>query len=513
MRISVPALLTVSLLFAACGKSPQNPVPTPAASTAPVPAASTAAAFTAPAATSAVAAVTSEAATVSTTPAPEAVTTTGPEIAGSVALAQGSVTDTAKDGSSRPLKDGDYVYPGDSFVLGADSYLDLDLEDTGRILLRPNTTFQIQSYHYDADAHDASGPTDANGQPLIKPASAQPENAFFKLIKGGLRAVDGVIGKTSPQNYGVETPVATIGVRGTAFDARYCGDDCADEADASGAPENGLYTSVSEGSIGVKNDGGETVQPAGQSGYVKSRKERAQALATLPKALRHMDLPDKLKARAQQNRNNIQVRRQKRRQMVVQKRQAEQKASGKPSASEKGAKPETPMERRQQRREQLQEQRKGGAAPAADQGRPGAAEKGTKSETPMERRQQRREQLQEQRKGGAAPAADQGRPGAAEKGTKSETPMERRQQRREQLQQQRKGEATPANTQLNTAAGERNAREQMKEKRQQRREERQQQANPSAAAPQDKQPPAKGDGKECKGKKKRRKNGKCEDGG
>ncbi|HEY1772169.1 MAG TPA: hypothetical protein VGH91_03125 [Gammaproteobacteria bacterium] len=473
MRISVPALLTVSLLFAACGKSPQNPVPTPAASTAPVPAASTAAAFTAPAATSAVAAVTSEAATVSTTPAPEAVTTTGPEIAGSVALAQGSVTDTAKDGSSRPLKDGDYVYPGDSFVLGADSYLDLDLEDTGRILLRPNTTFQIQSYHYDADAHDASGPTDANGQPLIKPASAQPENAFFKLIKGGLRAVDGVIGKTSPQNYGVETPVATIGVRGTAFDARYCGDDCADEADASGAPENGLYTSVSEGSIGVKNDGGETVQPAGQSGYVKSRKERAQALATLPKALRHMDLPDKLKARAQQNRNNIQVRRQKRRQMVVQKRQAEQKASGKPSASEKGAKPETPMERRQQRREQLQEQRKGGAAPAADQGRPGAAEKGTKSETPMERRQQRREQLQ----------------------------------------QQRKGEATPANTQLNTAAGERNAREQMKEKRQQRREERQQQANPSAAAPQDKQPPAKGDGKECKGKKKRRKNGKCEDGG
>ena len=77
----------------------------------------------------------------------------------------------------------------------------------------------------------ARQPPDASGQPLIKPASApQPESAFFKLVKGGLRAVDGLIGQTTPQNYGVETPVATIGVRGTAFDVRYCGDDCIDES-------------------------------------------------------------------------------------------------------------------------------------------------------------------------------------------------------------------------------------------------------------------------------------------
>ena len=461
MRISIPVLLCSSLLFAACGKSPENPAPAPAAATAPAAAASTtASASTAPAASSAAAASTSEAATVSTTPAPEAVTTTGPEIAGSVALAEGSVTDTAKDGSSRQLKDGDNVYPGDSFVLGADSYLDLDLEDTGRILLRPNTTFQIQSYHYDADAHDAGGPTDANGQPLIKPASAQPENAFFKLVKGGLRAVDGLIGKTSPQHYGVETPVATIGVRGTAFDVRYCGDDCADEADAGGKPDNGLYTSVSEGSIGVKNDSGETVMPAGHSSFVKSRKERVQALAAPPKALRHMELPEKLKARAQKNRGNIQIRRQKRRQIIRQRRQEAHKV--KPGAAEKGAKPETPAERRQERREERQEQRKGGATPAAGAAKPGAVEKGAKPETPAERRQQRREQIQEQRKGGAVPAN------------------------------------------AGSAAGGGNAREQMKEKRQQRREERQQQANPGAASPQDKQP-AKGDDGKCKDKKKRRK--------
>jgi|GEM_PF-3024097 len=470
MRISLPVLLCSSLLLAACGKSPENPAPAPAAATAPVPAVSTAsAASTAPAATSAAAASTSGAATVSTTPAPESVTTTGPEIAGSVALAEGSVTDTAKDGSNRPLKDGDHVYPGDSFVLGADSYLDLDLEDTGRILLRPNTTFQIQSYHYDADAHDASAPTDANGQPLIRPASTQPENAFFKLVKGGLRAVDGIIGKTSPQNYGVETPVATIGVRGTAFDVRYCGDDCADEADTGGKPDNGLYTSVSDGSIGVKNDSGETVMPAGHSSFVKSRKERVLALAAPPKALRHMELPEKFQARAQKNRGNIQIRRQKRRQMIRQRRQEAHQA--KPGAAGgKGAKPETPAERRQERREERQEQHKGGVMPAAGQGKPGAAEKGTTPETPAERRQQRREQLQEQRKAGASPP----KPGSG------------------------------------AAAGGGDARKQMREKRQQRREERQQQANPSAAPPQDKKP-AKGDDAKCKAKKKRKK-GKDKDG-
>ena len=459
MRIPIPVLLCSSLLLVACGKAPQNSAAVPAASTTtgvPAPAASTAAAAsTAPAAAS-----TSEAATVSTVVAPDAATTTGPEAAGSVALAEGSVTDTAKDGGSRALKDGDHVYPGDSFVLGSDSYLDLDLEDEGRILLRPNTTFQIQSYHYDADAHDASGPTDANGQPLIKPVSTQPESAFFKLVKGGLRAVDGLIGKTNPQSYGVETPVATIGVRGTAFDVRYCGDDCADEADSGAKPDNGLYTSVTEGSIGVKNDSGETVMPAGHSSFVKSRKERVQALAAPPKALRHMDLPEKFKARAQKNRGNIRIRRQKRRKMIRQRRQA---------------------------------------ARGAGAGKPGAAGKENgKAVTPAERRQQRREERQKQRKGAEL---SQGKSGAEERGAKPETPAERRQQRREQRQEQPKGGAAPADAKSTTGGG--GTREQMKEQRRQRREERQQQANPGAAASRDKEP--KGDDEKCKGKKKRRK--------
>lgn len=500
MRLSTPVLISLALCLAACSKSPENPAPAistaPAAASAATPAASTAvaastaaAASSAPAASSTPAAVTSSAVAGATTVAPDEATTAGPEVAGQVALAQGSVTDTAKDGSSRALKDGDSVYPGDSFVLGSDSYLDLDLEDTGRILLRPNTSFQITSYHYEADAHDVSA-TDANGQPLIKPQ--QPENAFFRLVKGGLRAIDGVIGHTTPQNYGVETPVATIGVRGTAFDVRYCGDDCADEADTSGKPDNGLYTSVSEGSVGVKNDSGETLTKAGQSGFVKSRKEKQQALATPPKALRHMDLPEKLKPRANQNRSNLRVKRQKRRQLILQRRHAAMAAKAKAGPQEK---------------------------PGPGVLKPGA--KDQKPETPAQRRQERKEERKQlrQEKTTAPAAVTQGK-------------AERMQKRGEKLRQQEHepGQAAPVNGKLKpgTQGGEAapTPREQLREKRQERRQEKQQQADkpaqaqPAAALPsakqdkkdkQDKADKPAADDDKCKDKKKRKKDGKDKD--
>src|SRR5580698_312430 len=214
MRIvSVLSLAALSML-AGCGHSnPPPAVPAPVSAPAAVTASPTAATQPAPAAASTPPPTTVAAA--ASVAAPAAASAAGPESAGSVALAQGSVTDQATDGTSRQLKDGDAVYPGDDFTLGDDSYLDLDLEDGGRILLRPDTSFQIQEYHFDPDAHPAAGE-----QPLLATSQQKPESAFFKLVKGGLRAVDGLIGQSEPKNYGVETPVATIGVRGTAFDVR-----------------------------------------------------------------------------------------------------------------------------------------------------------------------------------------------------------------------------------------------------------------------------------------------------
>lgn len=405
MRILPFAFLALASLLTACQRAAPPaaaPAPAPVSQAAPtvatVPAASTAAppATTHPAATAATAPAATSAAAASTAAAPAAATSA--ESAGSVALAQGSVTDTATDGSHRELKDGDTVYPGDAFAIGDDSYLDLDLEDGGRILLRPDTNFQIQEYHFDPDAHPAAGEA-----PLLANPQAKPESAFFNLVKGGLRAVDGLIGQSHPQNYGVETPVATIGVRGTAFDVRYCGSDCQDEAGANGAPQNGLYTSVTEGSIGVKNDSGETVTKAGEYSYVQSRKQAVQKLAQAPAALKHMSLPPQLKARADKNRAQIDTHRQQLRQQVLQRRR-QQAAKANPRVEKPAA--ERPEERR---------------APAA---KPGA-------EPALERRQQRMQERQERRQ-----AAPEQRPQeAASPERKLNTEPPRQQQPQPQPQQ------------------------------------------------------------------------------
>ena len=208
------------------------------------------------------------------------------EEAASVILAVGEVYDTAPDGSRRALKDEDTVYSGDTLSTGADGYLDLDFYDDARILLRPGTQFQIKSFHFVPEAHPENAPP--------TPAASQ-ESAFFRLLKGGLRALSGLIGHVQRDTYRMDTPVATIGIRGTEYEARYCAADCGDEAENGRAPEDGLYTGVTAGSIAVGNKGGETLTKVGQYAHVKDANTQPGLLKSPPAALRHMELPDQYK--------------------------------------------------------------------------------------------------------------------------------------------------------------------------------------------------------------------------
>jgi hypothetical protein len=52
------------------------------------------------------------------------------------------------------------------------------------------------------------------------------ENAVFRLLKGGVRVVTGLIGRVRHDNYIFRMTTATIGVRGTGFDA-WCNAACA----------------------------------------------------------------------------------------------------------------------------------------------------------------------------------------------------------------------------------------------------------------------------------------------
>jgi len=197
--------------------------------------------------------------------------------AGTATLVTGHVSAATPAGEIRDLIKGGEVYPGETIITASASYVNIAFSDGGRVLLRPETRFAIERYQY---AGAAAG---GQGQP------AQQESAFFRLLKGGFRAVSGLIGHTRRDDYGVQTPVATIGIRGTDYEVRYCSGDC---DDISPAPKDGLYAGVQSGAIALSNSGGQTTTTVGQYVFIAGAGNAGVPLALRPPALGPQPLPD-----------------------------------------------------------------------------------------------------------------------------------------------------------------------------------------------------------------------------
>ena len=200
--------------------------------------------------------------------------------AGTITLVTGHASAAAPSGEIRDLVKGGSVYSGETIITTSGSYVNIAFTDGGRVLLRPESRFQIERYQY------------AGGQGASTAQAAQPaqqESAFFRLLKGGFRAVSGLIGHTRRDDYGVQTPVATIGIRGTDYEVRYCNGDC---SDITPAPKDGLYAGVQSGGIALTNAGGQTTTTAGQYVFVSGSNNAGTPLALRPLALGKNPLPD-----------------------------------------------------------------------------------------------------------------------------------------------------------------------------------------------------------------------------
>lgn len=180
--------------------------------------------------------------------------------AGSVTMLVGRGTALSPDGNVRALAKGDPVFAGELINTGTNSFLNLKFRDGGLVTLRPNSRFEISEYRYDGDAPaaaEAAAPTGATPQ-------TGSGRAFFRLLKGGFRAVTGLIGKSDRNDYAAVTPVATIGIRGTDYLAVLC--DLACQADPvvrgdlpQGTPAAGASIfGVIEGRIVLTTPQGET---------------------------------------------------------------------------------------------------------------------------------------------------------------------------------------------------------------------------------------------------------------
>jgi hypothetical protein len=91
-------------------------------------------------------------------------------------------------------------------------------------------------------------------------------SAIFSLLRGGLRAITGLISKGHNDRYELRTPAITIGVRGTAYSVVICDGACT----AGGKFKAGVYARSENGTVIVANAAGKLTLKAGQAAYAES---------------------------------------------------------------------------------------------------------------------------------------------------------------------------------------------------------------------------------------------------
>lgn len=133
----------------------------------------------------------------STNPSLVTVSDTGQLHAGFLKSVQGSVQLISPGGEVRVAKSGDKVMAADKIVSQADGAASLVLRDGTSMVVGPSSQLEVRQFAFDSTTQDG--------------------NVFVSLVRGSMRMISGLIGKTHPEAVRVDTQTATIGIRGTDF--------------------------------------------------------------------------------------------------------------------------------------------------------------------------------------------------------------------------------------------------------------------------------------------------------
>ncbi len=187
--------------------------------------------------------------------------------AGTASLVAGSVTATSASGASRQLRKDDAVHTGERISTGSAAYVRLGFVDGSVMVLRPNSEFLVERFQFQPGAAVQVVPPQAGDAAStglrVEPQPTVGNQALFRLVRGGFRAVSGLIGRINREEYAVLTPVATIGIRGTVYLAVVCDAVCAADAGVSGVLPagqqalGGLVSAVEQGGIALSSASGQ----------------------------------------------------------------------------------------------------------------------------------------------------------------------------------------------------------------------------------------------------------------
>ncbi|MDH5426209.1 MAG: FecR domain-containing protein [Gammaproteobacteria bacterium] len=210
-------------------------------------------------------------------------------VTGRIAFLRGQLSATDKHKKTRQLFNGGPLYEGDTLKTGLSSFAVLAFKDKSRITLQSDSIFEIKKMYFEEDKPDLG-------------------SSFMILIRGGLRAVSGLIGRTNKNAYKMQTPVATIGIRGTGYDIQCEGDCVAESPKALLTPleqilnalikpaiaafdGEGMYAHVWSGAIELQNNAGSQIIKNSQTAFLSNMNSLPRMLPEVPFFMRSTPAP------------------------------------------------------------------------------------------------------------------------------------------------------------------------------------------------------------------------------
>lgn len=152
--------------------------------------------------------------------------------AGRVNFIAGEVTATAMDNATHTLYKGDLINAGDKLETSKNGRLQIRFTDGSILSLKPNSIFIVEKYSFSKDTPEQG-------------------NVVFNFVRGGFRTISGAIGKVNRMNYRMNTPFATIGIRGTDYSASL--------------KNEKIFVTVTDGKVNADNEAGNVDINTGES--------------------------------------------------------------------------------------------------------------------------------------------------------------------------------------------------------------------------------------------------------
>jgi len=115
--------------------------------------------------------------------------------AGQVTDTVGDVFITRADGTKIAAEKGMMIFQGDVVEADVDSAVNIVFADNSSFAVSEGARLSVDQYIYNAEQQSGS--------------------SFFSMLKGAFIYTSGMIGKSDPENVNIETPVGSIGIRGT----------------------------------------------------------------------------------------------------------------------------------------------------------------------------------------------------------------------------------------------------------------------------------------------------------